>query len=339
MLTTLNIVIGLVFVLLLFSLLASTLMEVMAAIFSLRARNLRHTMEIMLSEKMDDFLRHPLFRQLSYATNKRARLSIYSLPGSLSKDTFTAILQDIMDAQKSGTALEKKVENLDEGDLKRMMQFLLRQSGGNPAEFKAQAGLWFDEVMERKSEWYKRNVKWWLFSIGLFLAVAFNADTIQIYQSISSSATMQNMLLEMASGYVESKDSVAGPDTSLTIEQSIIRMDSVLQQIDHIRSPLGLGWEPAQEERTLIWWLMKLVGFLLTAVAVTLGAPFWYDLLKKLLRVREGSNGKEAAPPASSPSPPPTPRPMPNPGVGIAPSPPSGSPDVPPPATDWRAVG
>ncbi|MBK8965761.1 MAG: hypothetical protein IPM36_03615 [Lewinellaceae bacterium] len=165
MLATLNIVISLIFVLLLFSLLASTVMEVIAAMLSLRAKHLRYTLENMLGEKVADFVRHPLFRQLSYATNRRARISLYSLPGYVSKDTFTAILQDIMSA-KTSNQLEENIAGLDEGDLKRMMQFMFRQADGDPVAFKNQLERWFDEVMDRASDWYKRNLKWWLFGVG-----------------------------------------------------------------------------------------------------------------------------------------------------------------------------
>jgi hypothetical protein len=300
MFTTINIVIGLVFVLLLFSLLTSTVMEVIASILSLRARNLRYTLENMLGEKMDEFVRHPLFRQLSYATNRRARLSTYFLPASVSKDTFIAILHDFMGAGGS-EALAQKVEALDEGDLKRMMQFLLRQSGSDPAVFKEQAGFWFDEIMSRASEWYKRNLKWWLFGVGFVLACVFNVDTIQVYQNISSSTTVQKYLVEMASNYAEKTDTVTGPDLNLTLEQSVTRMDSALQQIEYIRSPLGLGWQSLEEERNVPWWLIKLAGLLLTGVAVTFGAPFWFDILKKILSLRGGGSTEktpEQNPPA-----------------------------------------
>ncbi len=287
MLTTINIVIGLVFVLLLFSLLTSTVMEVIASILSLRARNLRNTLENMLGEKMDDFIRHPLFRQLAYSTSRKARISTYYLPSYVSKDTFTAILQDYMGSE-GREALAKKIDSLDEGDLKRMMQFLLRQSGGDLNAFRDQAGFWFDEIMSRSSEWYKRNLKWWLFGVGFVLAFIFNVDTIQVYQSISSNATLQKYLMDMAANYAERTDSVTGMNLNLPLEASIVRLDSALQQVEYLRSPLGLGWNSLEEKRGIPWWLIKLAGLLLTGISVTFGAPFWFDVLKKLLSLRGG---------------------------------------------------
>jgi len=304
MLATLNIVIGLVFVLLLFSLLASTVMEVIAAILSLRAKNLRYTLENMLGEKMDDFVRHPLFRQLSFATShRRARLSPYNLPGHVSKETFVTIIQDILESGNKD-ALMAQIQGMEEGEPKRMLQFILRQSGGDPAAFKAHAERWFDEVMDRASDWYKRNLKWWLFAVGLVLAAIFNADTIQMYKNISSNATVQAFLVDMATDYEAKTDTVTGPNLNLSIEESIARMDSSLQKIESIRSPLGLGWNEVESNTTLPWWLVKLAGLLLTGIAVTFGAPFWFDLLRKMLALRGGTEKPQEPPPSNPPVPP-----------------------------------
>jgi hypothetical protein len=47
---------------------------------------------------------------------------------------------------------------------------------------------------------------------------------------------------------------------------------------------LGTGQQDIPNETRLI--LSKLVGLLLTAAALSLGAPFWFDLLSKFVRVR-----------------------------------------------------
>ncbi len=300
MLTTLNIVIGLVFVLLMFSLLASAVMEVISVALSLRARHLRHTLDNMLGEKMDEFVRHPLFRQCTYAANyRKARLSAYDLPPYLSRQVFATVLQDILQGN-SPSAAEGKVRDMEEGDAKRMLQYLLRASGNDPETLRAQAASWFDEVMERSSDWYKRSVKWWLFGIGLGLALLFNADTIQIYHSISSNATVQRLLVEMASDFAAQTVSVDSTDTAaLTLDQAVVRVDSALQRIEYIRSPLGLGWYlPDSGEHAFPSWLSKLLGWVLTAVAITMGAPFWFDLLRLLLGMRRsGGAGSPPMPP------------------------------------------
>ena len=42
-------------------------------------------------------------------------------------------------------------------------------------------------------------------------------------------------------------------------------------------------------------WLSKLLGILITAIASSQGAPFWFDVLKKVINVRlTGLNPSEA---------------------------------------------
>lgn len=296
MFTTLNIVISLVFVLLLFSLLTSTVVDVIAAILSLKAKNMRYTLENMLGDKMDDFIRHPLFRQISYATTRRAKYSAYYLPGSVSKESFISILYDLMDAG-SREGLTDRINRLEEGDLKKMMHFMARQADGDMVAFKAQMERWFDEVMVRSSDWYKRTMKWWVFGIGFALAVFLNADTIQIYQNISASPATQLVLSTMAQEFAEKTDTLGSPTLDVPLEEAVERMDSVLSKINSVHSPLGLGWESNNTPKDLFGWLAKLAGLLLTAIATTFGAPFWYDLLKKLLPMGKSMKKQESTEP------------------------------------------
>jgi hypothetical protein len=309
MFTTLNIVIGLVFVLLLFSLLTSTVMEVVAAFLSLRGKHLRFTLETMLDDKVDDFLRHPFFRQLSYATNRGKRISPYALPAWLSKGTFRDVLLDILRTEP-GETVGQKIQALPEGELKKMLSYLHRQAGEDLGAFSGQIESWFDEVMDRASDWYKRDMKWWLFGVGFTLAVIFNADTIQIYQTLSTNAVAREYLVKAAEEFADTTN-MAGYKTDTTgltpeqrVEKSLQRLNTMLtSQVEPLRSPLGLGWISDQSKSNLPWWLVKIAGLLLTGIAVTFGAPFWFDLLKKLIAFRSGGK-TESAIPSPLPSPP-----------------------------------
>jgi hypothetical protein len=64
---------------------------------------------------------------------------------------------------------------------------------------------------------------------------------------------------------------------------------------------LPLGWNT--DERTAVpglddsgAWALKLLGLLLTAIAVSLGAPFWFDVLNKIMVVRATVKPREKSP-------------------------------------------
>ena len=57
---------------------------------------------------------------------------------------------------------------------------------------------------------------------------------------------------------------------------------------------LGLGWSSCDGFLSLDrlgkveYVLQKMLGWLITALAISLGAPFWYDTLTKVLKIRNG---------------------------------------------------
>lgn len=71
--------------------------------------------------------------------------------------------------------------------------------------------------------------------------------------------------------------------------------ETVEQTLEELRSfPLPLGWSPRTANlsnprripTTFAQGIIKAVGLLLTTVALTLGAPFWFDFLKKFVGIR-----------------------------------------------------
>lgn len=53
--------------------------------------------------------------------------------------------------------------------------------------------------------------------------------------------------------------------------------------------PLGWdekGWFNGEQIKTQNGWLQAIFGWLMTGVAVAMGAPFWFDILGKLINVR-----------------------------------------------------
>lgn len=292
LLTILSIVIGLVFILMLFSLFASTVMEIVAAFLSLRGRHLLKTLRNMLGITITDaFLMHPFFRQLSYAAHLKTSISAYSLPGWINKGTFSSILSDLLFSDE-GSTLEQRIQQLPDGELKKLLVFLYRQTDGSAEQFIAKIENWFDEVMERASDWYKRSTKWWLFGIGLTMAALFNADTIQIYTSLSANSTVRNDFVELAGKFVQTHDSVPTYNQNRSLDQVLPEFKDLAKSYkETIESPLGLGWVGNQLDLDFSDWVIKILGFILTGISVTMGAPFWFEILKKLISIRSGAGG------------------------------------------------
>ena len=57
--------------------------------------------------------------------------------------------------------------------------------------------------------------------------------------------------------------------------------------------PLPLGWQAAPDD--VLEWLTKIVGLMVTALALSLGAPFWFDALNRLVSVRDSGKSPDAS--------------------------------------------
>jgi hypothetical protein len=67
-----------------------------------------------------------------------------------------------------------------------------------------------------------------------------------------------------------------------------------------MRSPGHLpGWQAASLEMNLSAWIARLIGWMLTVGAVSLGAPFWFDALNRFANFRNPGKPTQAAAEAS----------------------------------------
>ena len=300
MLAMLQVVIGLVFVMLLFSLLASTILEFIAGFLSLRGKQLISAIQSMLGGRMSqEFVQHPFFRQLSIGSRERAKVgrSEEALPSYINAGTFSSILLDLLEVDTT-EQLEERIDGMEEGVLKKLVRFLYRQSGGDILVFKQKVEGWFNEVMDRASGSYKRSSQRWLFCIGLIVAVIFNADALMIYHNLSVSSTLREVVTEAASNYVNTNPAPQTPNLdSADVNVAREQIDRLVNDnIAVLSSPLGLGWTTVTPgEMNGMWWLYRIVGWLTTALSISFGATFWFEILKKLVNVRAA--GPVPAPP------------------------------------------
>lgn len=153
------------------------------------------------------------------------------------------------------------------------------------------AGLerWYDETMDRLEGAYKRWVTLWVFILGLFVAVVANASTYHVAERLWQDPTTREAVVAAAGR------TVADPPTSADL-------DSVAETTDRLSElSLPVGWDDTARDAwsggPFSWAAFGyLLGWLTTAGLATLGAPFWFDLLTRLVSLRDaGAKPKAAA--------------------------------------------
>jgi hypothetical protein len=134
----------------------------------------------------------------------------------------------------------------------------------------------FDEVMDRVSGWYKRRVQLILFVLAVGLAAVMNADSFLIGQRLWQDPALRSAVVAQATSAVNAKQTVCktSPDAAATCVTEVKSLG------------LPLGWSEATSPHSFRSVLGKIIGLLVTAFALSLGAPFWFDLLGKVANLR-----------------------------------------------------
>jgi hypothetical protein len=267
---------------------------------------------LKLNKKSDLFASkitsHPLYLRSGENTH------FFKKPSYLKADTFSDILLDVLNPHPGTLSTLQEINAQVSGrrpapmkeDLQAILLIYIRQANGDCQRFKLLTEDWFNATMDRVSGWYRRQAQFLLLGIGLFLAFAFNIDSIAIYKILAKDRDAREGIVQLASHSRPQLQTVVlsqgspQPDKQPSIDLSKDPVyQNLVNQDDNSRDVFGLN-----KDSTLngsYWpcspnWLKfskkqaggftTLLGFIITAIAVSLGAPFWFDMLNKLVNIR-----------------------------------------------------
>jgi hypothetical protein len=233
----------------------------------------------------------------------------------------------------SVAAIRAGLATLPNERLRRTVLLALDAGGDDLQAVKAELARIFDASMDRVSGWYKRRTQWVLLALGLVAAVALNIDPIHVARRLAADEALRQAAVSGAEGLIASPPvqlargatpppatgDVAAPPVANGLGQAArdpagparqtdelepqIRMIKDLRkQMDAIGFPIGWGETPAWWLSTQPWseraWSFagSIAGWLITALAVMLGAPFWLDVLNKFMVIRSTVKPREKSP-------------------------------------------
>jgi hypothetical protein len=177
--------------------------------------------------------------------------------------------------------LRDAIKNIKNPEVEKALRTLVDAAGNDVTKARENIEGWFNSAMERVTGWYKRRTQWIILALGLAVAIAVNADTIAIARSLSYDAAMRQSLVAAAQEYAKAPQT---PGTAATPQERLNKNQEEIQKLG-----LPIGWEGVDEKsmpKSREGWLLKILGWLLTAMAISLGAPFWFDLLNKFMTAR-----------------------------------------------------
>ncbi len=172
----------------------------------------------------------------------------------------------------------------------------------------------FNDAMDRLSGWYKRRSQLILFVIALAFAAGLNVDAFTVGQRLWKDDALRAVIAAQASATVAGGKPVCpkpvptrtprGTSGSAALN-SLANAANCLGDVRQLGLPIG--WSKATSPHGVLQYLAKIVGFLVTAFAVMLGAPFWFDFLGKVSQLRSTGPKPSTVTPGPWPAPAPGP--------------------------------
>jgi hypothetical protein len=213
--------------------------------------------------------------------------------------------------------IRANVSKLGNPEVERVLLTAIDSAQGDIDKAVKSVEAWYDSAMDRVSGWYRRSTQWVLLSVAVFLAVALNINTISIVHYLSQDETARAALVGEAGKILAAErekgapasagqTQSAGDAASTVTAQRSIGYRQAETVLAAQRLPLGWSQGWGAPERTSdpkdIWnfWAGPLLGWLITAFAAMLGAPFWFDVLNKIMVIRSTVKPHEKSPEESS---------------------------------------
>lgn len=366
-LETLDVLIGLVTIYLVFALACTSIIEVIVFLTNKRAENLKKGLEMFLSGTLhnkdlsfiDSFYQHPLIRSLS-RTPGRLVNKLYngrcSLPTHIPADVVSEVIHDLI----GNSVLDKK-----------QALSLIRNNATNESgvldkqKFLESVQKHYLYLLDRVSGRNKRFTQTWAIILSALIVIPLNVDTIDLFRTLSKNAETREKILRISDSLVRKHVAVnlqerkpqegiqqnASEKTKLsTTAESVdkssetgLSSEEILSEVQQLEaSGIQLGWKvdagktvtaqnatgpspiqvispapakaPGQEKTAatkqevtdgrfqlptnaeLLRWATKFIGLLVSIMAISLGAPFWFDTLRKIMDIRVAGRKSDLEP-------------------------------------------
>jgi hypothetical protein len=319
-LTLLDVAIGMVLIYSLLSLICSTINEGISSLFSLRAATLERGLKNLLgSDLAKQVYDHHLVQGL---VQNDILMKWKRKPSYIPTRTFVLTVLDTMNGGFPKTAEDVRlaVQKIPDAKVQRALLALVDDAQGDLDQIKKNFGVWFDHSMDRVSGWYRRKVQLIILALAILVSFGLGVDTTATVKLLWGDSALRTALVGAAQAEVTKQQAAqpgaqaaaAAPDFN-QVGKSLNELQTQFASLEIPTYPIkGIckDWSQLQQgqpkpepcpnsllDRLLFWLGRHWLGFVITSAALSLGAPFWFDLLNKLVSMR--STGQKPAPEAA----------------------------------------
>ena len=309
--TILDVAAGIIFGFLAVSLFTSAAVEAINSILNVRVKNLRTGIMALVNDPNFTGLAKELYAHaLVSPLGPGAADPLKNAPAYINKTQFAEALLDITGlsaatpaaaaqapAVQAAAELKARMDTLSaeagniDPQIKQLLQGMVTRCGGDIDRLKSDLADWFDNGMDRLSGEFKRRTQWMTFVIALIAAFAVNLDTIRVGTVLWGEPALAEKL----------KTAQFPASDPKTMGEAITNGEQVFAALSAIaQEGFPVGWAPGHfldiQDNQGHWaplWLAPpsssyrpLLGWFITAVAALFGAPFWFDMLQSIVRLK-----------------------------------------------------
>lgn len=290
--TVLEVSLAVVFYFSLISLVCSAIAEALSRYLKVREKALYHRIgDLLGDERREAFYDHPQVKSLT-PSRGGVRLELDSAPKGLSNskaggsrnhplpnwipaDTFVAVVEDL-----------ERTTAPEEGAAQESIRLLSGIRADTWTEVRSHLTTWFETVMKDLSTRYGRTTQFVIFCVALVLASVWNLDTVEFSRRVWTDDSYREQIVAAAAAQAESKASKTRDPEA--------RRQAIGDSIDLLEeNSIPVGWSEAPTG--VRGYTVKLLGILITALAASMGAPFWFNLLSRLVEMSRGKAGNKTS--------------------------------------------
>lgn len=232
---------------------------------------------------------------------------VRDLPPGRVRDALTVAVGGVSDAQRTVARLDlerlavsdplgglrQAIELMGEDSTTgRVLSATIDRTTASLEEARAKLERWFDDGMSHCSAIYRRRSQVVLGCIAVVLVAAANFDAVRVTRALVNDAVLRETVVRVAQ--VQRPAEGAAGSAAPKLEDTLRAAARTRQEIADL--PLPIGWSsdplrlapnaPGYRAPTPGNVAEKVLGLILSALALLTGAPFWFSLVNQLVSLR-----------------------------------------------------
>ena len=217
-------------------------------------------------------IRYKSFMSIFSSATEPKRLE--KVPVSTLVDAYFDIVGLTSKKQLDLLELADLIDKLPESEGKRAFINWINQGVTSISDLRARTTAYFTGMMEQAAATFRARARSFVIMLSIGITVLFGTDSIQLAQTLWRSAELRAIAAAQANAVVAREGANAD-------------LSELIDSLGAYSIKIG-WWQTEQFPQTnnvgdwAVYLVLKLIGLGLTAMAVSQGSSFWYDLLKKL---------------------------------------------------------